>query len=139
MSLMQIEWHPNQKQLRVFGVAGLAALSLLAAVLHLVWGVALLWALGLFALGAAIFLGSRLSLRATRVLYLVLTVAGLPLGLAFSFLLLAAFYFLVLTPVALLFRLTGRDALCRRFDPAAASYWVPHRPSEDVERYFHQF
>jgi len=139
MSLMQIEWHPNQKQLRMFGVAGLAALSLAAVVFHLAWRVALPWALGLFALGVAIFLCSRLLLNATRVLYLVLTVAGSPVGLAFSFLLLAAFYFLVLTPVALLFRLTRRDALCRRFDPAAASYWVPHRPSEDVERYFHQF
>ncbi len=139
MSLMEIEWHPNPRQLRAFGLGGLTALSVAALVLHLVWGVALPWALGLFAFGTAIFLCSRISPAATRILYLVLTVAGWPLGLAFSFLLLAGFYFLVLTPVAIVFRLTGRDALCRRLDPTAASYWVPHRPSESMDRYFHQF
>jgi hypothetical protein len=139
MSLMEFQWHPNQRQLRVFGVAGLAALSVAALVLHLVWGVALPWAVGVFAMGAALFLCSRISPGATRILYLGLTIAAMPLGLAVSFILLAAFYFLLVTPVAVIFKLIGRDALCRKFDTTAASYWVPHRPSENLERYFHQF
>ncbi len=62
----------------------------------------------------------------------------MPIGFVVSFILLAAFYFLLLTPVALVFRLIGRDALGRRFDAVAPSYWVPHKPSEDMRRYFHQ-
>jgi hypothetical protein len=40
----------------------------------------------------------------------------------------ALLFYLVFTPFALFFRLTGRDALRRRRDPAAASYWVPRDP-----------
>ena len=40
----------------------------------------------------------------------------------------ALLFYLVFTPFALFFRLTGRDALSRRRDPAAASYWVPRDP-----------
>jgi hypothetical protein len=43
-------------------------------------------------------------------------------------LVLGALYFLLFTPVALIMRLAGRDALCRRFDPGARSYWVERPP-----------
>ena len=62
----------------------------------------------------------------------------MPIGFVVSFVLLAVFYFLLLTPVALVFRLIGRDALRRRFDAAAPSYWVPHKTNQDLQRYFHQ-
>jgi hypothetical protein len=139
MSLMQIEWHPGCRQLRVFGVSGLLASVVAGVVLHWVWGAALGWSLAILAAGAGLFLCSLISLRVTRVLYLGLTIPMLPLGYLVSFLLLAGFYFLVLTPIALVFRLIGRDPLRRRFEAAAESYWVPHRPSEETERYLHQF
>lgn len=37
-------------------------------------------------------------------------------------------YFAVFTPFAFVMRLTGRDVLRRRFDAAAASYWIPREP-----------
>ncbi len=43
-------------------------------------------------------------------------------------LLLGLFFFLVMTPLGLVFRLFGRDPLQRRYDPSAPSYWEP-RPS----------
>ena len=43
-------------------------------------------------------------------------------------LVLGILYFAVLTPVAMVMRVTGRDALRRRFDPAADSYWIPRSP-----------
>jgi hypothetical protein len=139
MSLMQIEWHPGRRPLRVFGVSGLLASVVAGVVLHWVWGAALGWSLAILAAGAGLFLCSLISLRATRVLYLGLTIPMLPIGYLVSFLLLAGFYFLVLTPIAGVFRLIGRDPLHRRFEAVAESYWVPHRPSEETERYLHQF
>ena len=139
MSLMEIEWHPTGRQLRVFGVSGLLASIVAAVVLLLAWGVALFWALLVLAAGAAIFLCSLISPRAARILYIGLTVVAMPIGMVVSLVLLAGFYFLLLTPLAIVFRLMGRDPLHRRFDPTAESYWVPHRPSETMERYFHQF
>lgn len=139
MPLIEIEWHPTGRQLRVFGLSGLLASIVAALVLLFVWGVALLWALAALAAGAVIFVSSLISPKLTRLLYIGLTAVVLPIGLVVSFVLLAAFYFLLLTPIALVFRLIGRDTLHRKFDPTAGSYWVPHESSDDMERYFHQF
>lgn len=37
-------------------------------------------------------------------------------------------YFAVFTPVGLAMRALGRDAMCRRFEPAQPSYWVRRDP-----------
>jgi hypothetical protein len=137
--LIEVQWHPAPKQLRVFGVGGLLASIIAALVLHFVWGAALLWTAVVLVAGATICLCSLISPAIARILYIGLTLVAMPIGFVVSFVLLAAFYFLLLTPVALVFRLIGRDALCRRFEAAAESYWVPHKASEDMERYFHQF
>ena len=46
----------------------------------------------------------------------------------FSPLILGVMFFAILTPVALFMRLIGRDEMRRRWEPAAASYWVPRQP-----------
>jgi hypothetical protein len=139
MPLVEIDWHPGPKQLRVFGLSGFVASAVLAAVLVLVWGVALAWALVALAAGLAILICSLVSLGAARYLYIVLTVVALPIGFLVSLVLLAVFYFLLLTPVGLLFRLIGRDPLCRRFDSSRESYWVARKSPGGPDRYFHQF
>jgi hypothetical protein len=111
--LIEIQWHPTVKQLRVFGVGGLLASVAAALVLHFVWGLAAPWAIVVFAAGAVLCSCSLISPAVTRIVYVGLTLVAMPIGFAVSFVLLAAFYFLLLTPVALVFRLIGRDALCR--------------------------
>jgi len=139
MALMEVEWHPSGRQLRVFGVSGLVASILAALVLVFIWGAAVFWALAAVVAGTGIFLCSLLSPTAARWLYIGLTLVAMPIGLVVSFVLLAAFYFLLLTPLALVFRLIGRDSLHRRYEPDVKSYWVDHKPSENMERYLHQF
>lgn len=41
---------------------------------------------------------------------------------------LGAIYYLVITPIGLLMRRSGRDTMSRRADPAAASYWIVREP-----------
>jgi hypothetical protein len=41
---------------------------------------------------------------------------------------LGVIYFGVFTPVGLVMRAFGRDAMCRRFEPTRPSYWVPRDP-----------
>jgi hypothetical protein len=139
MALIEIEWHPGPRQLRIFGFAALVASGIVAVLLRLVIGIAVPVVLVIFAVGVAIFACSFVSLKLTRAIYIGLAVAAMPIGLAVSFILLTAFYFVLLTPVAILFRLIGRDALSRRFDPTANSYWRTHRPPQSLERYFQQF
>jgi hypothetical protein len=138
MSLIEVNWHPDAKQLRIFGLGALAASLVVAGVLAFVWGASPIWAIVILTVGVAIFLCSLISLRATRAVYLALTVTTMPIGIVVSFVLLGAFYFLLLTPIGLFFRLIGRDPLHLRFDRKARTYWVPHEPPASVERYFHQ-
>jgi hypothetical protein len=48
------------------------------------------------------------------------------------------FYGMV-TPVALFFRLIGRDTLSRRHRPEIKTYWVPKRQVSDLSSYFRPF
>jgi saxitoxin biosynthesis operon SxtJ-like protein len=50
------------------------------------------------------------------------------LGRVVSPVVLGVIFFGVFTPVAAVMRLWGRDAMCRRFDAAARSYWVKRDP-----------
>ncbi len=51
----------------------------------------------------------------------------------------ALLYYGLFTPVALIFRIMGRDALDRRFEPDAATYWTKRKPVTDRKQYFRQF
>lgn len=139
MSLVEINWHPKRKQLQSFGKIALAASAVISLLLYLLKGVAIQWALTILAVGFIIFLISMISLKLTKMIYLGLTLVTLPIGWVVSFILLAIFYYLLLAPLGLIFRLMGRDALCRKFDPKAKSYWLSRREPEGPEQYFHQF
>lgn len=53
---------------------------------------------------------------------------GLLLHKVVSPIVLGGMYFLVFTPFAIVMRLAGRDALRRRFEPDAPSYWIDRTP-----------
>jgi len=139
MSLIEINWHPDRQELRKFGIAALIASAVIAILLCLLKGLSIQYASVIFAFGCVIFLCGVAFPAAARIIYVGLTAATMPIGVAVSFVLLAIFYFLLLTPLGLLFRLMGRDPLCRRFDSEADSYWVARKPPETIERYFRQF
>ena len=139
MSLLEINWHPGRKELRGFGIAALVAGALVSVLLYALKGLAIEWVAAIFAAGCAIFLSSLMSMKLTRAIYLGLVLVTLPIGWVVSFVLLAVFYFLLISPLSLVFRLIGRDPLHRKFDAGTDSYWVTHRSPEDLERYFHQF
>jgi hypothetical protein len=139
MSLIEINFRPDKKQLRSFGFIALIACGLIFAFLLLYKKVSFsLSAVPLF-IGIIIFLSSLFSYRLTRLFYLGLMFLGLPFGLAVSFLLMTAFYLLIITPMALLFRIIGRDALHRSFDKNKKTYWIAHKQCDSYERYFRQF
>jgi hypothetical protein len=139
MSLVEINWYPNRKQLQNFGIIALVASAIICLLLYLLKGIAIQWVLTIFAAGFIIFASSMISLRLTRMIYVCLVAVTFPIGLVVSFTLLMAFYFLLFTPLGFIFRLMGRDPLRRKFDPTAESYWLQRNPPENPERYFQQF
>ncbi len=139
MSLNEIDWNPKSKQLQDFGKIALVASTVISLLLYLLKGVAIQWCLIIFAVGCIIFLISMISIKLTKMIYLGLTLVTMPIGFVVSFILMAAFYYLLLAPLGLIFRLIGRDPLYRKFDPAAKSYWLSRQPPKGPEQYFHQF
>lgn len=51
-------------------------------------------------------------------------------ALTINWVVLAVAFYVVITPLALLFKITGRDPMRRRFDKAAKTYWIPREDSE---------
>jgi hypothetical protein len=148
MGMIEVNWNPPARQLRSFGWICLVAFGALggwlrfrktlfgfdfqpetaARIALILWGIA--------ALSAVLAL---LAPRALRPLHVLLTAISLPIGLVISHVLMALLYYGLFTPMALVFRLMGRDALERRFDREAASYWKKRKPVADSSQYYRQF
>jgi len=65
---------------------------------------------------------------------------GLLLHRIVSPLVMGLLFFLVITPIALIMRLAGKDPLHLKYDAAARSYWIPRRPpgpSPETIKYQH--
>jgi hypothetical protein len=131
-----IQWNPSDRQLRQFGLAALAALPLLGWVWTAGAAAAVLWSA---AAGLAVAAFGLLRPGGLRPLFIGLSLAAFPIGMAVSELCLGLLFFCVFLPVGLLFRLLGRDSLARRFDPPAASYWQPKKQPTGAAGYFRRW
>lgn len=76
-------------------------------------------------IGAAILCGSLAAPALMRPLWRGWIAFGHALGWLNTRLILGILFYLVFTPLGLLFRLVGRDALALRRDPGRSSYWEP--------------
>lgn len=139
MSLIEINRYPKHKELRIFATIALIASVLIATLVYVLKGVGIQWAIIIVAAGFVVFMSSFISLKITRTIYLASILVTFPIGWAISMILLTAFYYLLLTPLGLFFRLVGRDPLRRKFDPAVKSYWLSRRQTDNLDRYFHQY
>ncbi len=73
-----------------------------------------------------------------RPLYRLALAVTAPMGAVVSRLVLAAIYYLIFTPVAVAFRLSGRDELARRRRPGTSTYWLPKRGARAAADYLRQ-
>ena len=139
MTLIDLDLNPPRKVLRAFGIGALVFFGALAALgaTYFAWP-APLWG-AVAALGGLSGLFALLQPSWNRPLYLLLTVAFYPLGLVVSFVVLGIIFFLILTPVGLVFRLIGRDVLRRKRPEGATTYWIARTDTPEAGRYFRQF
>lgn len=137
------DWNPDLAARRTFARSLMIGFPIIAAVLALVgrlssgaWKPGLLWlALIGCAVGAVLWLLPQIA----KPFYLVWYFAACCIGIVVSNLLLAAFYYTVITPVGLLMRALGRDPMKRRFDRMAKTYWHDAEKAVAPDRYFRQF
>jgi hypothetical protein len=129
---------PSRRDLIWFGLLLLIAFGVLGAVIFWKSG-ALGWATTTWVTGAAIVGFYYLAPSVQRPLYMTWMYAAYPVGWVVSHVVLAAIFFLVLTPIGWLVRRVSHDPLLRYFDPAATTYWVKRTAGEDTRQYFRQF
>lgn len=138
MAMVTIDWNPEPRRLRQFAWIGCAVLLLLGGwrIAGHGWSSPAAVLLGCGGLVGAIGVVQPGRLRPVYVGAMVVTY---PIGWMMSNIILTLIYFGVLAPVAVLFRLVGRDALERRFEPEAASYWRPKRQTSNLRQYLRQY
>jgi hypothetical protein len=145
--MIEIDFRPDEATLRQFGFIAVAGFGFLATIAWLEW---LIFAFGLgparpIVAGTFVGLGvlslgfSLVYPKANRPIYVGLAVAAFPIGFVLSYVIMGVLFFGLFAPVGLFFRLTGRDALHRSFEPEAESYFVPARAARERESYFKQF
>jgi hypothetical protein len=76
---------------------------------------------------------------AIRPVFVAWLALAFPIGWIVSRAVLLLLFWCVMTPIALLFRLRGRDVLRLRRQPNRTTYWTPKLRVDDVRTYFRQF
>ena len=138
MKLSDLNINPDEKMLREFGLFSLFGFGIMGLVSALKWE---LWQLsfGLWGLAVFSFLFSFIQPKVLRPLFVLLMVVAFPVGFVISNVILALLFCAVFTPLALFFKIIGRDALNRKIDPNAASYWVVRDEEMPVSQRFKQY
>lgn len=77
--------------------------------------------------------------RLLRPIFVGWMVLAFPIGWLISRCMLAVVYYGVFTPMAIVFRLIGRDRLARRVKPSGDTYWTPKPRADEARRYFRQY
>ena len=135
MALVQLNWNPEDRQLKQFGWFSLIMLPLIAwlwgatmMVIGVCFGVGLLFAV----LGMAVP-------RVLKPIFLGLSLILMPIGMVIGELLMVLVFLLVFLPIGLVFRLMRRDRLELTIDRNRQSYWQPKILPSRKERYFRQY
>jgi len=140
MSLVEINWRPDRRETRRFAFSHMIGFILIAWAVwffagswqatrqtgHFVWGpLPLLWGIPLL-VGLVSLLGPAFA----RPFYLLWMALAWVIGTLVSGIVLALFYYLVVTPTGLLLRLFRYDPLCLRARPGVSG-WVDRRRPYD--------
>jgi len=132
MNSSDIDLHPNDRKLRGFASIAGCLLAGMSA-----WRVAQGGTWIFFAPVAVLILAiGFVRPRLLRWFYVALAIAAFPIGWCVSRALLAIVFYGVFTPVALVFRLIGRDRLHRR---RPFPQWRVKEISDEPAQYLHTF
>jgi hypothetical protein len=138
MQWSDISFTPENRTLRQFAALWIAVFGAMA-----IWqGLARSHPLAGAILGLAATTIGPLGLvkpQCIRPIYVGWMIVAFPIGWIVSTVLLALLYFGVFTPVGLIFRMTGRDALSLRRPTDRRSYWSEKPAPANARNYFQQF
>lgn len=134
--MITIDWNPSPRQLRQFAWIAPVGFALVGWTVHRMGG-ALWWPIAGLALGLVLLVLGLARPLALRPIYVLFMALAAPIGWVLSNLLVAIFYFLLITPLGLLFRLIGRDPLAVRRQSSRTA-WTERPASRDPGTYYRQ-
>ncbi len=128
---------PTDRKVREFAAAAAIVCAGLAAGSVCRGNIALATVCAAIALAA--FLPGVYRPRWLAPVYTATMVVTFPISWTISLLLLALLFYGLVTPLALAFRILGRDPLSRKLSSDQASYWQTKPQATDSRRYFRQY
>jgi hypothetical protein len=128
--------NPTRRDLVSFGVIVAAGMATIAGLLHHYGHEER--ALVCLAVGGAVLVLSWVPPIGRR-LYVLWMGLGMTIGFFTAPVVMLVVYFVVVVPVGLWFKLVRRDAMRRRLDPQATSYWEDYPRSKEPASYVRQF
>jgi hypothetical protein len=136
--MMDIPWHAGGRRLRQFSV--LWIVFFLSLAIRFSWlNRSIFPAAATSSLAILLGVAGWFRPKIIRPVYVAWMMVVFPIGWTVSRFTLAILFYCVFTPLGLLFRLLGRDALNLSLQPEANSYWVLKEISNDPRRYLKQF
>ena len=135
MSLVQLNWNPEERQLKQFGLFSLILLP------FVVW----LWGGSWTSVGVSVAIGGVIAAigvvapHVLKPLFLGLSLILMPIGIVVGELLLLLVYVLVFIPIGIIFKLMGRDRLQLKINRECSSYWQDKQLPKSPGRYYQQF
>lgn len=140
----EINWKPDTAAKRKFAVSLIVGFPILATLFLLL----LRWRTGQWNLTVPLWLGG-VGAGAGVVFWLIPAIAGpfylvwygfaCCMGFVIGNVLMSVFFYLVVTPIGLLLRVTGRDPLKKGVNKSVATYWTEVPKVKDRRHYYRQF
>jgi len=144
MAAVELNLNPTDRQLRQFGFIGLVAVPLLGWLfagkpMPSTWGTANLttW-YGFIAVAGVLGVLAFIKPSLLKWLFVAASVVTFPIGFVLGEIVMFTIYIVAFAPMALLFRIIGRDALQREIAKDATTYWQPKQQAKDASSYYRQ-
>lgn len=135
MAVFRINTNPDTRQLRQFGLLCVVLLP----VITWVWGGSSSTILAVASVGAGLGLLGIFAPRVLKPVFIGLVFVSFPIGMIIGELILLMIFVGVFLPMAVLFRMIGRDVLHRRMSAESKTFWVARNAPSNVRRYFQQY
>ena len=124
----------NKKQLRQFGLM-VGGVLILIGLWKLYQGKHETARLILWSVGVALMVTGAIVPTLLRPVYWLWMKLAHLLGWVNTRLLLGIIFFVIITPMTIVMKIFGRDALNRKINKDADSYWIPRPPIESVKEH----
>lgn len=138
MAIVDINWNPSRKELKVFSLLLIVFFGIVAGLTR--WkGSSAETAWIIAGCGTIVGIAGVLAPPFIRIVYLLWMTAVFPIGIVVSNAVLMLVFYGVVWPIGIMSRLAGRNVLQLGFDRQARSYWNVRQPVKNPRRYFRQY